>query len=138
MIRLSTTIVAVLGMLTMSLPGDTCFLWTGLGIDHHHHEEASLMKEDTTCFHDHDCTPHDKEPEKPCETSDDPLLMVGSGTFKLHPQFPPTGTDVPPAWAKAPGASMPAIIGSSINRTLRGNFNALPPPVEISLCRFLI
>ena len=138
MIRLSTTIVAVLGMLIMSLPGDTCFLWTGLGIDHHHHEEASLMKKDPTCFHDHDCTPHDKEPEKPCETSDDPLLMVGSGIFKLNTQLLPTGTDCPHAWTKTPEASTACVISNFVSAILHGNLDALPPPAEVRLCRFLI
>ena len=138
MTRPCTTIVALLGMLTMSMPGDTCFLWAGLGIDHHHHGAADAMEEDSTCFHEHDCTPHDKEPEKPCENGDDTLLLAGAGNFKFHPQLFPAGTDVPPTWPKAPDSSMPAIIGSALNRTLRGNFNALPPPVEVRLCRFLI
>ena len=49
--RIVTAIFAILGILAISMPGDTCFLWAGLGVDHHHHGSAESVEQDTACFH---------------------------------------------------------------------------------------
>lgn len=136
--RIVTAIFAILGILAMSMPGDTCFLWAGLGVDHHHHGSAESVEQDTACFHEHDCTKRDEQPDLPCESGDDTVMQAGSGIFKLNAQLLPTGTDYPHAWAKTPEASPACGINSSVSAILHGNLDALPPPTEARLCRFLI
>ena len=85
--RIVTAIFAILGILAMSMPGDTCFLWAGLGVDHHHHGSAEPVELDTPCFHEHDCTQEDEYPDQPCEPGDDTVMQAGSGIFKLNFQL---------------------------------------------------
>jgi hypothetical protein len=136
--RIVTAIFAILGILAMSMPGDTCFLWASLGVDHHHHDSAESVEQDTPCFHEHDCTKRDEEPDKPCESGEDTVMQAGSGIFKLNSQLLPTGTDCSHDWTKTPEASTDCAISNFVSAILHGNLDALPPPAEIRLCRFLI
>jgi hypothetical protein len=136
--RIVTAIFAILGILAMSMPGDTCFLWACLGVDHHHHDSAESVEQDTPCFHEHDCTKRDEEPDKPCGSGEDTVMQAGSGIFKLNSQLLPTGTDCSHDWTKTPEASTDCAISNFVSAILHGNLDALPPPAEIRLCRFLI
>ncbi len=138
MTRSAIALFALVGVLAMSMPGGACFLWAGLGIEHHHHGEPQPAAQAESCFHDHGCGDQEEAPAEPCEPGEGNSLVAYVGSPKQDVDTEVAVDDFVPAWVGAPLAAKASdqerigALPSSV-RTL-----VLPPPSELRYCRFLL
>ena len=132
----------MIGVLAMSLPGGVCFLWAGLGLEHHHHgSEVAPAAEICVHDHDHGCADHDHDPaapEQPCDPDGlgvETLALVA--VLKIDPAALPAQADFSPDWVTSPEDFL---AGGNVTseRFVNQRVDAPPPPVAVRLCRFLI
>jgi hypothetical protein len=138
MTRTAAAVIAMMGVLALSMPGGACFLWAGLGVEHHHHDAAEERAVADHCFHEHDCGDHGEQPAEPCAPSEDPALVASFSAFKLLTQVPLAVADFSPDWVKAPEFSLSSGARHFAGVLFSKRPNAPPPPAESRLCRFLI
>lgn len=136
--RTSAAIVAMIGVLAMSMPGGACFLWAGLGVDHHHHQDVEQEAAVESCFHDHECSDHGELPEQPCDPDEESSLVASLSVFKLDPHALPPVTDFSPDWVKAPDAALGGDFAMILRAPVQARAGASQPAVAVRLCRFLI
>jgi hypothetical protein len=80
MLRSVPSIIVAFGVLVMSLPGGSCFLWAELGAEHHHHGKIEQGKAPASCFHEHDCD--DKLNKNPVDSV--AVLVLGHASESIE------------------------------------------------------
>ena len=138
MLRSVPSIIVAFGVLVMSLPGGSCFLWAELGAEHHHHGGIEQGKAPASCFHEHDCDDQEEMPSEHCDSNQYVQLLALSHTFKVESLCVPESVTLPLLLSGDSIDSLACPRTKTATESTGFLFNLSSPPAEVILCRFLI